>query len=77
MPQPQSHSMDLPDRREIVDNILFLIQVRDLPKLKNFIVDTHPSDLADIIRELDGEERVFFFNLLTPDTASDVLTELD
>lgn len=69
--------MDIQDRKEIIDNISFLAQKQDIPKLKNIIIDIHPADLADIMRELDDAERDLLFSLLDPETASDVVVELD
>ncbi|NOY61319.1 MAG: magnesium transporter [Calditrichaeota bacterium] len=69
--------MDIQDRKEIIDNISFLAQKQDIPKLKNIIIDIHPADLADIMRELDDTERDLLFSLLDPETASDVVVELD
>ncbi len=69
--------MDLQDRREIVDNIQYLVHADELAKLKNIIIDVHPADLADIIREMENEDRGVLFSLLSTETASDVLLELD
>ncbi|MBN2001270.1 magnesium transporter, partial [candidate division KSB1 bacterium] len=69
--------MELQDRREIVDNIQYLISVSDTIKLKNIIIDVHPADIADIIRDLEKEERGVLFALLDPETASNVILELD
>ncbi|MBN1541589.1 magnesium transporter [candidate division KSB1 bacterium] len=69
--------MEAVDRKEIVENLDYLVKVHDATKLKNLILDIHPADLADIIRELDQEPRSFLFSLIDPETASDVLLELD
>ena len=69
--------MNYEDRKEIIENISYLIKERDIPKLKNIIVDTHPADIADIMRELEEDEANILFDLLDPDTASDVIIELD
>lgn len=69
--------MDYKDRKEIIENISYLVKERDFPKLKNIIVDTHPADIADIMREMDDDEAGILFNLLDSEIASDVLLELD
>ncbi|HPG40082.1 MAG TPA: magnesium transporter [bacterium] len=69
--------MDLQDRKEITENISYLLHEQDIPKLKNIIVDTHPADLADIIRDMDDDERNEMFKLLDPETASEVMLEFD
>ena len=69
--------MEIQDRKEIVENVSYLIKVNDTPKIKNLFVDTHPADLADIIRDLEESERDIIFDLLDPQTASEVMLELD
>ncbi len=69
--------MDLQDRKEITENISYLLHEQDIPKLKNIIVDTHPADLADIIRDMDDDERSDMFKLLEPEIASEVMLEFD
>jgi magnesium transporter len=69
--------MNYEDRKEIIENISYLIKERDIPKLKNIIVDTHPADIADIMRDLDEDDANVLFGLLDSDTASDVIVELD
>lgn len=69
--------MDVLDRKEIEDNISFLIKYRDVPKLKNLIISTHPADLADILQDLQDEERDYLFSLIDAQTASEVMVELD
>ncbi len=69
--------MELQDRIEIVENVRYLLEVQDEPKIMNFIIDTHPADLADIMREMDDEERLQLFKFLETETASEVLLEFD
>ncbi|MBN1561827.1 magnesium transporter [candidate division KSB1 bacterium] len=69
--------MEAIDRKEIIENILYLIDAEDAPALKSIIIDSHPADLADILRDLDDEERAYLFSLMTAETASEVMTELD
>ena len=41
------------------------------------IADIHPADLADILEELSGEERMAVFNTLDTETAADTLEEAE
>ncbi len=41
------------------------------------IADIHPADLADILEELSGEERMAVFNTLDTETAADTLEETE
>ena len=48
-----------------------------LSVLKENIRDIHPVDLADILEELDGDQRMAVFNELEPEHASDTLEEVE
>ncbi len=69
--------MELSDRKEILENLKYLISVHDVPKLKNIIIDIHPADMADIIRDLDTHEGDYIFRLMNSREAADVILELD
>jgi CBS domain-containing protein len=45
--------------------------------LKEKLSEIHPVDLADILEELDDDQRVAIFNKLDTERASDVLEEID
>jgi magnesium transporter len=45
--------------------------------LKENISDIHPVDLADILEELDGDQRLAVFKELEPEHASDTLEEVE
>ena len=45
--------------------------------LKENINDIHPVDLADILEELDGSQRMAVFNQIEPELASDTLEEVE
>ncbi|MBF0140817.1 MAG: magnesium transporter [Magnetococcales bacterium] len=45
--------------------------------LKENIHDIHPVDLADILEELDSQQRLAVFNELEPELASDTLEEVE
>jgi len=44
-------------------------------ELLEIIKTIHPADLADIVEQMDEDERKAFFNLLPPEIASEILTE--
>ena len=69
--------MESIDKKEIIENLHYLIEEKDELALKNIIIDTHPADLADILRSLGDEERDYLFSLMNAETASEVVTELD
>ncbi len=64
------------DMDEILDNLRYLIEADQLNFALPVIADLHPSDIAEIISHLDEDERPAIFNLLPPETASEVLVEL-
>lgn len=45
--------------------------------LKENIGDIHPVDLADILEELDGDQRMAVFNEIEPEQASETLEEVE
>jgi magnesium transporter len=45
--------------------------------LKERLADLHPVDLADILEEMDHDQRVEFFEELDPEQASDTFEEID
>ena len=69
--------MDIKDIKEIAENISYLIESKEKAMIQNIIVDLHPADLADIIHHLDDEARLYLFDMLDADKASDVLAEID
>ena len=69
--------MDSIDRKKIIENILHLIKNNDEHSLKELIEDTHPADLAEILQALDDDKRDYLFGLMSAETASYVVTELD
>ena len=48
-----------------------------LTVLKETLADIHPVDLADIIEELDHDQRLAVFSSLETDQASDTLEEIE
>ena len=65
---------DLPDR----DAIRSLLGAGDEAAVRAGIVDFHPADLADLLDSLeDAEQRLQLFRLLEPETAADVVREVN
>lgn len=54
-----------------------LVQKKDDAAITNLISPLHPSDIAKLLTNLEDEEKAAFFGLLPPDTASNVLLEVD
>jgi magnesium transporter len=48
-----------------------------LKVLKDKLSDVHPVDLADMLEEMDREQRTIVFNELEPERASDTLEEIN
>ena len=62
---------------EFLSDIRELIQIRSSASIINILSDLHSPDIADIIDNLDPDDRIFIFELLDDETASEVLLELD
>jgi magnesium transporter len=62
---------------EFLDDLRELIQIRSSASIINILADLHSPDIADIIDNLAPDERLFIFELLDDETASEVLLELD
>ncbi len=69
--------MEKQDIREIVENLTYLIDVKDEPMIRNLIVGVHSADLAEILHYLNAENRHYIFSLLDAEVASEVLVEMD
>lgn len=65
------------DRQEILEDVSFLIQEKQAPKLRAIMLDAHPADIADLLVHMDGEHRRYLFEALDPRTAADVILEVD
>ncbi len=54
-----------------------LIEDKNWRALKEAISEWYPSDIADLLSEIDIEDAIIIFRLLPPDLQSDVFSELD
>ncbi|RMD95327.1 MAG: magnesium transporter, partial [Calditrichaeota bacterium] len=71
-------SMDEKDLENIRDDLLFLIHEKQDGKLANILLSMHPSDIADLLESIEDEEaRLYLFNLLDAESASNVILEMD
>ncbi len=59
-----------------VEEINTLIQQGNLVKIQDELVTVHPADIADLLEELEPDEAVTLFELLTNEVASEVLDEI-
>jgi len=64
------------DRQEILDDVSFLIEAKQAPKLCAIMLDAHPADIADLLAHLDGEPRRYLFEALDRHTAADAILEV-
>ncbi len=65
------------DRQEILEDVSFLIQEKQAPKLRAIMLDAHPADIADLLMHMDGEHRSYLFEALDLRTAADAILEVD
>ncbi|HDR67530.1 MAG TPA: magnesium transporter [Bacteroidaceae bacterium] len=63
--------------REYVDELRGFIENHDDHSALKMMQDLHHADIAEIFVELNTEEAKYLFLLLDPETASDVLVELE
>ena len=63
--------------KKILEEIKQMIEMGPANKdrLQEFVSSTHPADLADILEQLEEEERKTLFSLLPTEVASDTLAE--
>jgi magnesium transporter len=60
----------------LLDKIRNMIQEKTYPDLESLIDEPHPADLADLMEQLDGEERLSVLRILSSERAGEVLKEL-
>ena len=61
----------------ILQDIEDLIDGQQKDALLNIMMDMHPADIEGILNRLKKDKRIFLFDLLPAELASEVLTELD
>jgi magnesium transporter len=64
------------DRREILEDVSYLIEAKQAPKLRAIMLDAHAADIADLLTHMDGEHRRYLFEALDFRTAADAILEV-
>ena len=65
------------DLESLRDQVEAFIQAGRTEEARSLVESLHPSDLADLVEDLDESERVGFLSLLPPELASETLAEMD
>lgn len=63
--------------KEYVSELKEILELGDANKARSFISEMHAADIAEVYVHLDEEEGTFLYSLLDPETAADVLSELE
>ena len=63
--------------KEIIQEISQLISSKKNKEIKKIVDGIHYADLAEIINDLDFDQRIYLIKLIDSDKTSDVLTEVD
>ena len=63
--------------KEIIQEISQLISSKKNKEIRKIVDGIHYADLAEIINELDFDQRLYLIKLIDSDKTSDVLTEVD
>lgn len=62
---------------KLVEDVKDLVQEENHDALRRIVDEMRPADVADLVEHLDGEERLFVFELFEPEGAGDVLVEIE
>jgi magnesium transporter len=65
------------DRQEILQDVSYLIEAKQAPKLRAIMLGAHPADIADLLAHMDGVQRRYLFEALDRRTAADAILEVD
>jgi magnesium transporter len=63
--------------KEIIKTVEDLLQYNEDLKIKEYIEELHPADIAEILLELNDDNQVKFFSILSWEQAGNVLEEVD
>ncbi|KAA3619858.1 MAG: magnesium transporter [Calditrichaeota bacterium] len=70
--------IDEKDLRELVGSFEYFIKEKQDARLQHLLVSMHPSDIAAIINRIRKDEhRLYLFNLLDKEVASDTILKID
>ncbi|MGH1365239.1 MAG: magnesium transporter [Calditrichia bacterium] len=62
---------------DILEDIHYLLESDQLDFLRNILADMHVADISDLVESLDADSRYKVFSLISQDSASDVLADLE
>lgn len=62
---------------DVLEEIIALIIEKNKGGLSNILADLHPVDISEILKRMSKDDREYTFDVLTAETASEVLSELD
>jgi magnesium transporter len=68
--------MSQDDYKKLLDDIKPMIENKAYQELENSLAPLHPADLADLLEQLEGEDRISVFSLLAPERAGEVLVQI-
>jgi magnesium transporter len=63
--------------KEFVSELKEFIEQKNIEKTRVILSEMHAADIAEVYVHLDEEEGTFLYSLLDPETAADVLSELE
>lgn len=63
--------------KEFFERLQHVIEVRDSDEARQMLEEMHPADIAELFEEIDLDDAKFLFLLLDPETAADVIVELE
>ncbi len=62
---------------ELFEVVITALNTDEDDKVVEILSNCHPADIAEIITDLEGEERIHLFSLLTHEQAAEVFAEVD
>jgi Mg/Co/Ni transporter MgtE len=69
--------MELEESARVLEELKRLLEEQDLAGLRERLPQTHPADLAAVLREQPSADRVTVLRLLAREQAGAVLSEMD
>jgi magnesium transporter len=71
------YMMTQPSSEKLIDKVQVTIQEGDKTSLRRLIDPLRAADVADLVEHLNPEERIYLFESLEPESAGDVLVEIE
>lgn len=63
--------------KEFIEQLQEAIQQQNNEQLQQMVSELHPADIAEILGELDDDERQYLFSILPEETTADIIVELE